>query len=322
MQIMKKLRHKKLLQLYAVCTKDEPILIITELMKENLLQFLQGRGKMCKLSQLLDIGAQISAGMAYLESQNYIHRDLAARNILVPSLFLLGLNDEGKGLYLLGGGGHQREDRGLWPGPADKGERVRGPRRRPLPHQVDGARGRQLQPVSSQPPQQWQGREEEEGLCRFTIKSDVWSFGILLTELVTLGRLPYPGMTNAEVLQQVEKGYRMPPPPHCPPALYALMLDCWHKDPEKRSPPSLPPPAPPSRRSLEADLRDADVEAGGLLLHGLVRVQGGIHGLPPLAPTASPILTASPWCSGSEPPIAFSPLLLSIHCNAGVVFTI
>ena len=63
---------------------------------------------------------------------------------------------------------------------------------------------------------------------KFSIKSDVWSFGILLTELVTYGRIPYPGMTNAEVLQQVERGYRMPSPQGCPEALYAIMLDCWN----------------------------------------------------------------------------------------------
>lgn len=41
-------------------------------------------------------------------------------------------------------------------------------------------------------------------------------------------------MTNAEVLQQVEHGYRMPIPPNCPQALYDIMLECWHKDPMKR----------------------------------------------------------------------------------------
>ena len=55
----------------------------------------------------------------------------------------------------------------------------------------------------------------------------MWSFGIFLTELVTYGRIPYPGMTNAEVLQQVERGYRMPSPQGCPENLYAIMMDCW-----------------------------------------------------------------------------------------------
>ena len=88
---------------------------------------------------------------------------------------------------------------------------------------------------------------EAANYSRFSIKSDVWSFGILLTELVTYGRIPYPGrfsrriideivlifvaagMTNAEVLHQVEHGYRMQSPQGCAPALYDIMLECWHK---------------------------------------------------------------------------------------------
>ena len=83
-QIMKKLRHPKLIQLYAVCTTEEPIFIITELMKNgSLLEYLQGKGRTLKLTQLIDMSAQVAAGMAYLESQNYIHRDLAARLVIL-----------------------------------------------------------------------------------------------------------------------------------------------------------------------------------------------------------------------------------------------
>ncbi len=118
-QIMKKLRHSKLIQLYAVCTVEEPIYIITELMKHgSLLEYLQGsllyleywidffltktkihshsgKGRNLNLAQLIDMAAQIAAGMAYLESQNYIHRDLAARNVLVADNNIVKIADFG-----------------------------------------------------------------------------------------------------------------------------------------------------------------------------------------------------------------------------------
>ena len=62
----------------------------------------------------------------------------------------------------------------------------------------------------------------------------MWSYGILLTELITYGRTPYPGMTNAEVLRQVDQGYRLPQPTNCPSSLYAIMRECWHVQPESR----------------------------------------------------------------------------------------
>eukprot|EP00096_Caligus_rogercresseyi_P009104 TRINITY_DN302_c0_g1_i1.p1 TRINITY_DN302_c0_g1~~TRINITY_DN302_c0_g1_i1.p1 ORF type:complete len:378 (+),score=115.91 TRINITY_DN302_c0_g1_i1:114-1247(+) len=195
-QIMKKLRHPKLIQLYAVCTLEEPIYIITELMKHgSLLEFLQGKGRTLKLPQLIDMSAQIAAGMAYLESQNYIHRDLAARNVLVGDSNIVKIADFGLARLI-------KED--------EYEARV-------------GARF----------PIKWTA-PEAANYSKFSIKSDVWSFGILLTELVTYGRIPYPGMTNAEVLHQVEHGYRMQSPQGCPGGLYDIMLECWNKDPMKR----------------------------------------------------------------------------------------
>ncbi|XP_052894074.1 uncharacterized protein LOC128301564 isoform X1 [Anopheles moucheti] len=195
-QIMKKLRHTKLIQLYAVCTLEEPIYIITELMKHgSLLDFLQGKGRSLKLPQLIDMAAQIAAGMAYLESQNYIHRDLAARNVLVGDNNIVKIADFGLARLI-------KED--------EYEARV-------------GARF----------PIKWTA-PEAANYSKFSIKSDVWSFGILLTELVTYGRIPYPGMTNAEVLTQVEHGYRMPQPQNCNTPLYEIMLECWNKDPMRR----------------------------------------------------------------------------------------
>ena len=84
--IMKKLRHPKLIQLYAVCTDTEPIYIVTELMRNGaLLDYLHDKGKALKLPQLVDMAAQVAAGMAYLESQSFIHRDLVSDKSVSPS---------------------------------------------------------------------------------------------------------------------------------------------------------------------------------------------------------------------------------------------
>ena len=196
-QVMKSLHHPNLLQLYAVCTTEEPIYIVTELMKHGaLLDYLRhSEGQHLKMPQMVDMSAQVAAGMAYLEEHAFIHRDLAARNILVGEGNLCKVADFGLSRVL-------KED-------------IYSPR--------EGTKF----------PIKWTAPEAAL-YNRFTIKSDVWSFGVLIFEIITRGAMPYAGMNNRQVLEAVEKGYRMPAPDGCPDPLYQIMLTCWKREAEER----------------------------------------------------------------------------------------
>ena len=196
-KIMKKLRHKHLIRLYAVCTRQEPIYIVTELMRNGrLLDYLQkGEGRHLKLPELIDIGAQVADGMFYLEMHHCIHRDLTASNVSVDERNIVKIANFRLARLI-------NDDEYT----ARKGEKF---------------------------PLKWMAPEAAI-YSRFSIKSDVWSFGILLMELVTHGCVPYPGMTNEEALSRIEQGYRMPPPPSCPEPLHQIMLDCWKEETVER----------------------------------------------------------------------------------------
>ena len=194
--LMKKIRHRNIVQLYALCTTEEPVYIVTELMEHNSLsEYLRGEGRSTRLPQQIYVASQVAAGMAYLEKQNIVHRNLTARNVLVgENLICKVANFE---------------------------------MARKIDEDMYEAHAGHIFAVKWTAP-------EAAMYNIFTIKSDVWSFGIVLYEIITNGRYPYPNMTNAQVLEQLRQGYRMPRPMGCPDKLYNIMLDCWREEPANR----------------------------------------------------------------------------------------
>ncbi|XP_044767128.1 tyrosine-protein kinase Abl isoform X2 [Coccinella septempunctata] len=188
--IMKEMKHPNLVQLMGVCTREPPFYIITEFMsKGNLLDYLRnGNKENINAVVLMYIATQIASGMSYLESRSFIHRDLAARNCLVGENHLVKVADFGLARLM-------RDDTYT----AHAGAKF---------------------------PIKWTA---PEGLAynKFSTKSDVWAFGILLWEIATYGMSPYPGVDLTDVYHMLEKGYRMECPPGCPPKIYELMRQCW-----------------------------------------------------------------------------------------------
>ena len=194
--LMKKIEHQNIIQLYGVCTKEEPMYIITELMKHiSLLDYLRGEGRSLNLPQLIDVASQVAAGMAYLEKRNIIHRNLAARSILVGEILICKIANFEMAKVI---------DENIYEAHTEITFAIK-----------------------------WTAPEAAL-YNRFTIKSDVWSFGILLYEIITHGRLPYTDLSNNVVLKQLKQGYRMPQPLGCPKLLHNIMLECWLEDPLTR----------------------------------------------------------------------------------------
>ena len=180
-----------------MCSYREPIYIITEFMCHGtLLDFLQkGKGQNFKFPSLIHCAIQVASGMKYLEKEGYINLDLRAGTILVGDNFVCKV----AGFHFV---------RVL------KGDEY-----------VMG-KGDVL-------PVRWKAPESIRS-HHFTVKSNVWSFAVLLAELFSKGIEPYPGMRNDDVKAMVERGYRMECPIGCSRSLYEIMLKCWRRDPNER----------------------------------------------------------------------------------------
>ncbi|XP_060935369.1 tyrosine-protein kinase BTK [Limanda limanda] len=194
---MMKLHHENLVQLYGVCTKQRPIYIVTEFLSNGcLLSYLrEGLKQHPTAVQLLEMCKDVSEGMAYLEENQYIHRDLAARNCLVDDNGTIKVTDFGLSRYV-------------------------------LDDEYTSSEGSKF-PVRWSPP-------EVLLYCKFSSKSDIWAYGVLMWEIYTLGQLPYERLNNTEIVEQVSRGLRLYRPQPANVKVYNIMTTCWCDKPEDR----------------------------------------------------------------------------------------
>ena len=197
-EIMKKLQNPNIIKLYGISTTENPIYILTDLMKPgSLLKFLRDSKDSLENDMLLQISVEVTRGMAYLHTHYIIHRDIRADNILI------GENNVCKiaGLNLI-----KKVDE--------------------TTHTFNGSSDEKI-------PIKWAAPEVITHHT-FSTRSDVWSFGIFLYEVVTYGNIPYPGFNNQTVVHKIKSGYRMPCPDNCPVEVHEIMMECWEEKPDSR----------------------------------------------------------------------------------------
>ncbi|CAH2049387.1 unnamed protein product, partial [Iphiclides podalirius] len=199
--LMSSLKHDNLVRLLGVVfsSNGSTCLVTEHCAQGSLLDYLRSRGRhyVTQLDQI-NFAYDACCGMEYLERQRVVHRDLAARNVLISA----------EGAAKVADFGLARSEAA----PEDPADAVR---------------------VQAKLPIKWTAPEALK-YNKFSNKSDMWSFGILLWEIYSFGRVPYPRIPLAEVVRHVERGYRMEAPEGCPGGPYDVMRAAWHADPAQR----------------------------------------------------------------------------------------
>ncbi|KAK6493479.1 fibroblast growth factor receptor 3-like [Huso huso] len=213
MEMMKMIgKHKNIINLLGACTQDGPLYVLVEYAsKGNLREYLRARRPpgmdysfdTCKIpdeqltfKDLVSCAYQVARGMEYLASQKCIHRDLAARNVLVTDDNVMKIADFGLARDV---------------------------------HNIDYYK----KTTNGRLPVKWMAPEALFDRV-YTHQSDVWSYGVLLWEIFTLGGSPYPGIPVEELFKLLKEGHRMDKPANCTHELYMIMRECWHAVPSQR----------------------------------------------------------------------------------------
>jgi len=199
-EVMLETNHPNLLGLTGVAVQQRPWLMVLDIMEygdlQGVLKAAPKKGITLSTKELLLITKECCAGMKYMEEIGFVHCDLAARNILVGEENQFKVADFGMTRRL--------RTRNYWNGP--KAMRV---------------------------PIKWSAVEILQER-KFSIKSDIWAFGVLIWEIFTYGETPYPGLMNADVHRLLLAGGRMKSPGNCPKPIYDVVKTCWKEHPETR----------------------------------------------------------------------------------------
>jgi epidermal growth factor receptor len=194
--IMCSVEHPNLLKLHAVCMTSQ-MMLITQLMPLGcLLDYVRNNKDKIGSKALLNWSTQIARGMSYLEERRLVHRDLAARNVLVQTPSCVKITDFGLAKL--------------------------------LDYDSDTYRA-----AGGKMPIKWLALECIRHRI-FTSKSDVWSFGITIWELLTYGARPYENIAAKDVPDLIEVGHKLPQPDICSLDVYCILLSCWVLDADAR----------------------------------------------------------------------------------------
>lgn len=197
--MMKDFDHENVLALIGVAFDSNglPMVITPFMLYGDLRSYISDEASSPTVKELIEFGIQVARGMAYLSGLKFVHRDLAARNCMLDENLVVKVADFGLSRDI-----YERDY-----------------------YSSDNKKAKL--------PVKWMAIESLEKSV-YSIKTDVWSYGVLLWELMTRGVVPYPDVDNFDLFGYLKEGRRMLRPRYCPVSLYRIMQACWSADPEAR----------------------------------------------------------------------------------------